>query len=83
MNLVAEATLEISSKDGESVRMWWMRRPDFRRSLFMKAAREPVDQVFSDWREVNGLRLPFQWTMMQGDKKFASTTIPDYKINSG
>lgn len=42
-----------------------------------------VQEVYSDWREVDGIRLPFQWTIMQGDKKFASATVEDYKINSG
>jgi hypothetical protein len=27
--------------------------------------------------------LPFQWSIMQGGKKFAGVTIQDYKINSG
>ena len=42
-----------------------------------------MEEVFSDWRDVDGLHLPYQWTVMQGDKKFAGVTVQDYKINSG
>jgi hypothetical protein len=42
-----------------------------------------VEEIFSDWREVDGLHLPFQWSVMQGGKKFAGVAIQDYKINSG
>jgi hypothetical protein len=42
-----------------------------------------VEELFSDWRDVDGLHLPFQWAVMQGGKKFAGVTVQDYKINSG
>ena len=42
-----------------------------------------VEEIFSDWRDVDGLHLPFQWTVMQGGKKFAGVTVQEYKINSG
>ena len=34
-------------------------------------------------RRERQLRLPFQWTVMQDGKKFATVTVQDYKINSG
>jgi zinc protease len=83
----ADGTLEISSKEGESVRM----TVDEKTGLPAKLAYQQspaeggnaVEEIFSDWRDVDGLRLPFQWSVMQGGKKFASATIQDYKINSG
>ena len=42
-----------------------------------------MEEVFSDWRDVDGIRLPFQWTVLQGGKKFAGVTVKDYKVNSG
>jgi hypothetical protein len=42
-----------------------------------------IEEVFSDWRDVDGIRLPFHWEVMQGDKKAAGITVNDYKINSG
>ena len=83
VNLVAEGTLEISAKDGESVRLVVDEKTGLPSKIIYEGSQGPVDQVYSDWREVNGIRLPFQWTIMQGDKKFASTTITDLKVNSG
>jgi hypothetical protein len=61
--------LEISSKDGESVRM----TVDEKTGLPAKLAYQQspaeggaaVEEIFSDWRDVDGLRLPFQWSVMQ------------------
>ena len=87
VNQVADGVLEISSKDGESVRI----TVDEKTGLPAKLAYQQspaeggtaVEEIFSDWRDVDGLRLPFQWSVMQGGKKFAGVTIQDYKINSG
>ena len=51
--------------------------------IIYEGSQGPVEQVYSDWRDVSGIRLPFQWTIMQGGKKFASATIADYKVNYG
>jgi zinc protease len=87
VNYVGEGVIEISSKDGESVHL----TVDEKTGLPVKFAYQQsaaeggsaVEEVFSDWRDVNGLHLPFQWTVMQGGKKFAGVTVQDYKINSG
>jgi outer membrane lipoprotein-sorting protein len=87
VSLAGDGTLEISSKDGESVRM----TVDEKTGLPAKLAYQQspaeggsaVEEILSDWRDVDGLRLPFQWTVMQAGKKFASVTIQNYKINSG
>jgi hypothetical protein len=87
VNQAADGVLEISSKDGESVHI----TVDEKTGLPAKLAYQQspaeggtaVEEIFSDWRDVDGLRLPFQWTVMQGGKKFASVTVQDYKVNSG
>ena len=84
---VADGVLDISSKDGESVRL----TVDEKTGLPSKLAYQQspaeggtaVEEIFSDWRDADGLRLPFQWTVMQSGKKFASVAVQDYKINSG
>jgi len=87
VSYVGEGVLEISSKDGESVRMSVDEKTRLPAKLaYQQSAAEgasAVEQVFSDWRDVNGIRLPFQWTVMQGGKKFAGVTVQDYKLNSG
>lgn len=87
VNLVTPGVLEISSKDGESVRM----TVDEKTGLPEKIAYQQspaeggtaVEEIFSDWRDTDGLHLPYQWTVMQGGKKFAALTVQEYKVNSG
>jgi zinc protease len=84
---VADGVLEISTKDGESVRI----TVDEKTGLPAKLAYQQspaeggtaVEEIYSEWRDVDGLHLPFQWSVMQGGKKFAGVTVQDYKINSG
>ena len=87
VNLTSDGLLDISSKDGESVRI----TVDDATGLPAKLAYQQtpaeggaaVEEIFSDWRDVDGLRLPFQWSVMQNGKKFAGVAVQDYKINSG
>jgi predicted Zn-dependent peptidase len=84
---VADGVLEISSKDGESVRVTVDQKTGVPEKLAYKQSPaeggSEVEETFSDWRDVDGVRLPFQWSIMQGGKKFAGATVQDYKINSG
>jgi zinc protease len=87
VNQPADGVLEISSKDGESVSI----TVDEKTGLPAKLAYQQspaeggtaVEEVFSDWRNIDGLHLPYQWSITQGGKKFAAVTVQDYKINSG
>ena len=87
VNQSSDGVLDISSKDGESVHL----TVDEKTGLPAKLAYQQspaeggtaVEESFSDWRDVDGLHLPYQWEVMQGGKKFANVTIADYKINSG
>jgi zinc protease len=87
VNLAADGALEISSKDGESVRMTVDEKTGLPEKLAYKQSPAEggtaVEEIFSDWRDVDGVRLPFQWSIMQSGKKFAQLTVQDYKINSG
>jgi zinc protease len=87
VNYEGGGVLEISSKEGESVRLTVDEKTGIPAKIAYKQSAgeggSAVEEVFSDWRDVDGIRLPFQWTVMQGGKKFAGATIEDYKINSG
>jgi hypothetical protein len=84
VNYAGEGTLEISSKDGESVRLEVDEKTGLpSKTSYREGAQGTVSQIFADWRDVNGIRLPFEWTTMQGDKKFATVKIDNYKLNSG
>jgi zinc protease len=87
VNYAGDGVLEISSKNGESVRL----QVDETTGVPLKLTYEEagaagpssIELTYSDWREAGGLRLPFGWIVMQGGKKFAEVKIQDYKINSG
>ncbi len=82
VNYAGPGTLEISSKDGQSATL----EVDEKTGAPLKlnyTEGQAVTQVFSDWRDVGGLRLPYKWIVLQGERKFATATIEDYKINSG
>ncbi len=42
-----------------------------------------VDEVFGDWKEVGGVRLPYKITIRQGDRVAAEVSIQQWTINSG
>ncbi len=83
VNYVGEGVIEISAKDSESVRLEVDEKTGLPSKIVYQGGQGPVEQTYSDWREVNGIRLPFAWTIMQGGKKFASVTVAEYKVNSG
>ena len=84
VNYAGDGALDISSKDGESVRLEVDEKTGMpARTSYQEAGQGSVTQIFGDWREVDGIRLPFEWTTLQGDRKFATTKIDNYKINSG
>ena len=82
-----DGVLDISSKGGENVSITVDQKTSLPAKIsYQQSAAEggsAVENIFSDWREVDGIRLPYQWTVMQGGKKFASLTVQGYKINSG
>jgi zinc protease len=83
VNYVGEGTIEISAKDGESVKLVVDGKTGLPAKIVYQGGQDTVEQIYSDWREVSGIRLPFAWTVMQSGKKFASVTVAEYKVNSG
>jgi zinc protease len=43
----------------------------------------PVTVALSDYREVDGVKLPFKITLSQGDRKMADAVVSEYKFNTG
>ena len=44
---------------------------------------EPVEEDYSDYREVAGIKIPFRIDVLQGGRRFATVTVGDYRINTG
>ncbi|HET9321230.1 MAG TPA: insulinase family protein, partial [Bryobacteraceae bacterium] len=84
VNYAGPGTLEISSKSGESVRLEVDEKSGLpAKTSYQEGGQGVIAQIFSDWRDVDGIRLPFAWTTMRDDKQFAAVKIDNYKINSG
>ena len=84
VNYAGSGMLEISSKNGESVRLEVDEKTGIpAKTSYQEGGQGVISQIFSDWRDVNGIRLPFAWTTMRDDKQFATVKIDNYKINSG
>ena len=80
-----EGVLEISAKSGERAQLQVDEKTGMpvKLSYHEAGGSESVEQLYSDWREVGGVRLPYQWTVLQSGKKYAEVKIQDYKLNSG
>jgi len=44
---------------------------------------QPVEEEYADFREVNGIKVPFFVTYHQGGKHLADSTVGELRINSG
>jgi zinc protease len=42
-----------------------------------------VEDAYSDFRDVDGIKVPFKIVITQGGQKFADVTVQDVKFNSG
>jgi len=52
-------------------------------TVAVSGAPSPVEEDYSDFRDVNGVKVPFRVDILQGGKKFAEVTVTDYKTNTG
>jgi len=52
-------------------------------SVVVSGPPQPVEEDYSDFRDVNSVKVPFRVDILQGGKKFATVTVTDYKINTG
>jgi len=88
VNLAGNNTLEITDKTGASVRLQidgasGMPLRLTYQSEQLAGAPVPVEEEFSDWREVNGVKLPFRVSITQGGKKFADAAVQEIRLNQG
>jgi len=80
--------VEISTPDGMSVKLEFDEATglpvrEAYQAPSMNGPPMEVEEIYSDWREADGLKAPFKITIQQGGKKLAEATILEYKFNSG
>ncbi len=87
VNATGPSTIEISDKSGEQVRVELDPATGLPATLTYQGTGmggpAAVEETYSDWRDVGGLKAPFAIAITQNGKKFATAAIGDYKINSG
>jgi hypothetical protein len=42
-----------------------------------------TEDVYDDYRDVNGIKMPFKITINQGGRRFADVTVTEHKLNTG
>ena len=49
----------------------------------MRGSPQRVEEIFSDWRDVSGVKSPFHVVINQGGQQFADMNVTNLKINAG
>lgn len=44
---------------------------------------QQLEESYADWREINGIKIPFKSTATQGGKPAAEFVVTEFKINTG
>jgi predicted Zn-dependent peptidase len=86
VNAAGDNRIEVSDPAGNSVRLELDANGlPLKRSYSTVGPAGPaeVEETFSDWREVSGVRLPFKSVVTQGGKPAAEATILEWKLNTG
>jgi zinc protease len=88
VNAVDDSTIEISDTNGEFARLVLdpasnMPSRVLYETLPSVGSQISVQEVFSDFREVEGIKLPHAITIMQSGQKFADVTVTGFQTNKG
>lgn len=87
VNAIDAQTLELSDREGDRVRIALDPATGLPTSLSYSMAGQAgpssVEEHYSEWRDVDGLKAPFKATILEDGKPFAEATVSSYKINSG
>ncbi len=88
VNYTGDGVLEISNTAGDIVKMkvdetTGLPLTETYQAATMGGPPALVVETFTDWRDVNGIKLPFHYVIEQGGKKFAEADVQEYKLNPG
>ena len=82
----AGGKVEISDKAGHSLTLTFDAATGFPASLSYAAPGNPngtVEEVYADWQDAGGVKLPRKVTMNQGGKHFADVVVTSAAVNTG
>jgi hypothetical protein len=88
VNAVDGVTVEITDSTGQQCKVEFDPTTGLPRRVTYdtpQAVGPPIytEDVYEDYREVEGLKLPFRIIINQGGRKFAETSVMDFKLNTG
>jgi zinc protease len=88
INCTGDNTLEISDKQGDLARLLLDDKTGLPLkitydSVAMGGPPKPVEETYSGWQDVDGIKLPSRITITQSGQKFAEVTVSQWKLNSG
>ncbi|HLX44727.1 MAG TPA: pitrilysin family protein [Bryobacteraceae bacterium] len=87
VNATGKSAVEISSPAGESVKVEFDESTGLpTREIYQEGGQNgplEVQESFSDWREADGLKVPYKIVIQQGGKPLGDLTVREYKFNSG
>ncbi len=88
VNAIDAGAVEISDKSGNVARLVFDPATHLPKTLSYDAisvtgTAPVVQETYSDFREVNGIQIPFKIAMTQNGQRYADVTVSDFKINTG
>lgn len=88
VSLSSDNTLHISGAEGEEVDVkidpaTGLIASESYKQMQPSGAPSAITVGLSDYRDVDGIKMPFKITLSQGDKNLADATVSEYKLNTG
>jgi predicted Zn-dependent peptidase len=88
VNAVDGTSVQVSDPVGQSCKVEFDSKIDLPRRITYDTPQvvgPPLytEDVLDDYRDVDGIKLPYKITINQSGKKFADVTVTEYKLNSG
>ncbi len=88
VNAIDTDAIEISDKNGNVARMIFDPATHLPKTLSYDAvsvngAPPVVQETYSDFRDVSGIKVPFKIAMTQNGQRYADVTVSEFKIDTG
>jgi hypothetical protein len=88
VNAIDENTVQISDATGQVASVEFDPQTGLIHRVsydFPQAAGPPIysEDVYEDFRDIGGVKIPFKITINQGGRKFSDVLVKEYKINTG
>ena len=83
VNLAGPGVIEIADKSGNALRLTVDESTGMPSKTSYAGPQDPIEENWSDFRVVDGVKFPFRIAITQGGRKFSDVLVQDLKINTG